>query len=361
MKITALKTHLVDVPLERPINTAIHSIRSVGCVLVNLETDVGLVGQGYLFTINAVRLKSFHEMVKGFEHQVVGRDPHYVTGIGASIWSEINPTGYAGVTVSALSAIDTACWDLVGKAAERPLHHIFGACRDRVRTYASGGLWLSQTIDELVDEAERFLQQGFRSMKVRVGLPNAASDFERVSAIRQVVGADIELLTDANQALTPKRAIRLGRMLEELNVSWLEEPVSVHDLAGQADVRRALDMPIASGETEWTRYGIKNSIEARAADILMPDLQRIGGLTEMRRAAALAEAYNMPISTHIFTEHSLSIAGSAANCISVEHMPWYAPLFNEEMEIIEGDIIIPLRPGCGFTFSETAIARYSLT
>lgn len=361
MKITALKTDLVDVPLARPIATAIHSIRSVGCVLVNLETDAGLVGQGYLFTINAVRLKSFHEMVKGFEHQVVGRDPHYVTGIGASIWSEINPTGYAGVTVSALSAIDTACWDLVGKAAERPLHQIFGACRDRIRTYASGGLWLSQTIDELVAEAQQFLQQGFRSMKVRVGLSDAATDFERVKAVRQAVGPHIELLTDANQALTPKQAIRLGRMIEELDVGWLEEPVSVHDLAGQAEVRRTLYIPIASGETEWTRYGIKNSIEARAADILMPDLQRIGGLTEMRRAAALAEAYNMPISTHIFTEHSLSIAGSAVNCISVEHMPWYAPLFNEKIEIVDGDIIIPERPGCGFTFNDAAIARYSLT
>ncbi|TIN19380.1 MAG: mandelate racemase/muconate lactonizing enzyme family protein, partial [Mesorhizobium sp.] len=158
----------------------------------------------------------------------------------------------------------------------------------------------------------------------------------------------------------PKQAIRLGRMLEELDIGWLEEPVSVHDLVGQAEVRNALDLTIASGETEWTRFGIRNTIEARAADVLMPDLQRIGGLTEMRRVAALAEAYSLPISTHIFTEHSLCIAGSAANCISVEHMPWYAPLFREEMKIVDGDIIIPVRPGTGFTFDEAAVTRFAI-
>ncbi|MDF3156569.1 mandelate racemase/muconate lactonizing enzyme family protein [Mesorhizobium sp. M7A.F.Ca.CA.001.09.2.1] len=360
MKITTLKTRLTDVPFANPITTAIHNMRSVGCLLVYLETDVGLVGQSYIFTLNAVRLKAFDEMVRGFSHRIVGQDPHYVTAINSAIWSEINPTGYAGVTISALSALDTACWDLIGKSADRPLHHLFGACRDRIRTYASGGLWLSQNIDELVNEAATFLDQGFRAMKVRVGKADPREDFERVRAVREAVGPSIELLADANQALTPKQAIRLGRMLEELDIGWLEEPVSVHDLVGQAEVRNALDLTIASGETEWTRFGIRNTIEARAADVLMPDLQRIGGLTEMRRVAALAEAYSLPISTHIFTEHSLCIAGSAANCISVEHMPWYAPLFREEMKIVDGDIIIPVRPGTGFTFDEAAVTRFAI-
>lgn len=360
MKITALKTRLTNVPFEKPITTAIHDMRSVGCLLVYLETDAGLVGQSYIFTLNAVRLKAFDEMVRGFAHRVVGRDPHFVTAINSSVWSDINPTGYAGVTISALSALDTACWDLIGKGVDRPLHYIFGACRDRVRTYASGGLWLSQSIDELVREAAGFLDQGFRAMKIRVGNSDSRKDFERVKAVREAVGPSIEILTDANQALRPKQAIRLGRMLEELDVGWLEEPVSVHDLVGQAEVRNALTMDIASGETEWTRFGIRNTIEARAADVLMPDLQRIGGLTEMRRVAALADAHSLPISTHIFTEHSLSIAGSAANCISVEHMPWYAPLFREEMEIVEGDILIPTRPGTGFTFDEAAVDRFAI-
>lgn len=359
MKITKLKTQLVDVPLEKPITTAIHDMRSVGCVLLRLCTDQGLTGEAYLFTLNAARLKAFDEMLKGFAHLVVDRDPHFVTKIWEDIWSEINPTGHKGVTIAALSTIDTACWDLIGKAAEKPLHHIFGACRDRIPTYASGGLWLSSSIDELQAEAKRFLNMGFRAMKIRAGSPERADDVARVKAVREVVGKDIGLMVDLNQGLTAKDAIRLGRDLEEFELDWIEEPVPAYDLDGHAHVTSSLATPIASGETEYTRFGIQAMIEKKACDILMPDLQRIGGLTEMRRVADLAHAHNIKISTHIFTEQSLSIAGSMANCISVEHMPWFAPLFNESLIIESGDILIPDRPGTGFTF-KSDLSKYAI-
>ena len=163
-------------------------------------------------------------------------------------------------------------------------------------------------------------------------------------------------MVDLNQALLPKQAIQLGRQLEEFNLVWIEEPVASHDFAGHARVVNSLDTDIASGETEYTRFGMQQMIENKACDILMPDLQRIGGLSEMRRVAALASANNMPISTHIFTEQSLSIAGSEENCISVEHMPWFKSLFNESMDIIDGEISIPQRPGTGFTFNEKIIS-----
>lgn len=359
MKITELKTFVVDVPFEKPVKTAIHHMRSVGCVCLQIHTDEGVIGEGYLFTLNAVRIKAFHEMVKGFEHQLIGRNPYYIEAIWESIWSEINPTGHKGVTISALSAIDMALWDLVGRALDKPLHHLFGACRDKIWTYASGGLWLSYTEDELVKEAQEFIDQGFRSMKIRVGHQDIKKDVARVKLIREAVGPDIELMVDANQSFTPKQAIQLGRRLEEFDIFWFEEPVAAYDLEGHAEVRSRLDMNVASGETDYTRYGMKDYIQSRACDILMPDLQRIGGLSEMRKTAALASAFNMPISTHIFTEHSLCIAGSAANCISVEHMPWYAPLFNEEMVIQDGYIEIPDRPGTGFTLNLDLLNKYS--
>jgi L-alanine-DL-glutamate epimerase-like enolase superfamily enzyme len=289
-------------------------------------------------------------MLRGLSEMAVGRDPHYVTALWEDIWTEINPTGHKGVTISALSAIDTACWDLIGKAAERPLHHIFGARRDRIPTYASSGLWLSYSLDELQAEAQVFLDQGFRAMKIRLGSASPANDIARVKAVRDVVGPEIGLLADINQGLSPKVAIRLGRALEPFNLVWIEEPVASHDLAGHARVSAALDTPIASGETEYTRFGMQAMIAAKACDILMPDLQRIGGLTEMRRTAALAHAHNLPISTHFFTEYSLSIAGSAANCMSVEHIDWFAPLFNEAIEMSGGDILIPNRAGTGYSF-----------
>lgn len=158
------------------------------------------------------------------------------------------------------------------------------------------------------------------------------------------------MLVDANQKFTPKEAIRLGRMLEQFEIAWFEEPVATHDVRGSAEVRTALDTTIASGETEYTRYGMKVLLDARACDVLMPDLQRIGGYTELRRATALAAAYDVPVSTHFFTEHSLAIAGSTSGCISVEHVDWFGPLFNESVELREGRVVLPDRPGTGFTF-----------
>ena len=149
-------------------------------------------------------------------------------------------------------------------------------------------------------------------------------------------------------------------MLIQFDLGWFEEPVLYHDLTGCAEVRAALDTPIAAGETEYTRYGMRDMLDAGAVDVLMPDLQRIGGLSEMRRVAALAAACDVPISTHIFTEYSLCIAGAEANCISVEHMPWNAPLFQEVMDIDAGEIAIPQRPGHGFSFDQQAIKRFSI-
>lgn len=351
MKITHFETRAINLPLPKPIKTAIHDMRSVGCILLSLKTDVGLTGEAYLFTLNAVRLKAFDEMLRGFEDIVIGRDPHYVTGIWEDIWREINPTGHKGVTISALSTIDTACWDLIGKQAEKPLHHIFGACRETIPTYASSGLWLSYSIYELQEEAQAFLDQGFTAMKLRLGSGDVKNDVARVQAVRNVVGEATGLLVDLNQGLTPKAAIRLGRALEEFKLIWIEEPVPAYDLKGHAQVTGALDTPIASGETEYTRFGMQGMIDKKACDILMPDLQRIGGLTEMRRVAALAHAHNLPISTHFFTHQSLSIAGSAANCISVEHVDWFDRLFNERLEIKDGNIALPKTAGTGFSFS----------
>ena len=357
MKITRLKTTLVEVPFDRPIKTALHDMRSIGCVLVELETDEGVIGESYSFTLNAVRLRALHEMILGFRHQVEGRSPYFVEAIWAGIWNEMNPIGHKGFSIAALSALDMACWDLIGKAANLPLHKIFGACREEVRTYASGGLWLSQSIETCLKEADEFINQGFRSMKIRLGSENIAEDVERVREIRNHVGDRVELLSDVNQALSAKQAIRLGRELEEFNLGWLEEPVAYHDLKGHAEVRAALTIPVATGETEYTRYGMRHIIEADAVDILMPDLQRIGGYTEFRRSAALAASHDIPVSSHMFTEHSLCIAASESNCISVEHMPWCSRLFNEEMEIRGGNIVVPDRPGTGFTFDRAEVKK----
>lgn len=353
MSVEALETRVVDLPLPRPMGTAIHRMRSVGCVLVTVRTTDGVEGEGFAFALNNDRLGSFTEMIRGLAPFVVGQDPRDVEKIFADIWAGLNAMGHKGVGIGALAAIDVALWDIVGKRAGMPLAKLFGGMRDRVDTYASSGLWLSDTVPELVAEAERFVEQGFRAMKIRIGSSRPADDIARVRAVRDAVGDDVDLLVDANQGLTPKQAVRLGRRLEEFDLVWFEEPVSYTDLEGHAMVRRALDTPIASGETEYTRFGMQQYLDAGAVDVLMPDLQRMGGFGEFRRAAALASTRNVSVSPHFFTEYSLSLAGSLPNCISLEHVDWFQPLFNEPLELVDGQLVVPDRPGTGFTFDRS--------
>lgn len=357
MKITNIKTVKVEVPLNKPLTTAIHKTDSLGCVAICIETNTGLVGENYVFALNKERLVVFEAMIKSLSHFLIDQNPIYVERIWEEMWRDCNPVGQKGISVSAISAIDTALWDLIGKQANMPLYQLFGACRDKVKTYASSGLWLSSSIDELIEEANSFVEQGFRSVKLRIGKQDPKEDVARVKALRESIGDDIEILTDANQSLSSRQAIALAHQLEPFNIGWLEEPVPAHDLQGHARILQAINIPVASGETDYTRFGMKSILDNGAVDVLMPDLQRIGGLSEFRKSAALASCYNIPISTHIFTEQSLSIAGSAANCISVEHVDWFAALFNETMQVQDGYILMPDAPGLGFTFNYDFIGQ----
>ena len=361
MKISTLSTQIVNLPFEKRITTAIHTMESVGCVLLTIETDEGVKGQSYLFTLNAHRIKVFNQVLIDFSHHIIGKNPQFVEAIWQDIWHKIDLEGRSQIAISALSTIDTALWDINGKVAKLPLHRLFGAFHSKIKTYASGGLWLSQSIDSLLLQASEFIDQGFRSMKVRVGSEDYLNDVERVKELRKAIGPDIELMADLNQGLSPKEAIRLGGKLEEYDLLWLEEPVASSDRKGHAEVKENLNIPIASGENEYTRFGIREMIEANACDVLMPDLQRIGGISEMRKVAHLAETYNLPISTHIFTEQSISVAASLKNCISVEHMPWFSGLFNEKIDIVNGYIEVPERHGIGFTFDDAYIKKFIYT
>ncbi|WP_425404945.1 mandelate racemase/muconate lactonizing enzyme family protein [Hwanghaeella sp.] len=358
MRVSGLSTAIVDVPLPKPIRSAIHVIKSATCVLVTVETDEGVSGEGLAFTINGARIKSIDAMIQDLEPMILGRDPHDTAGLWQQMWDALNFVGQKGVPIIAMSAIDTALWDIVGKAAGKPLHKLFGAARDKVPAYASGGLWMSLSLDELQQEARDFLSQGHTAMKVRVGKGPVAAQVERVEAVRDVIGYDIRLMADANQSLTAKEAIRLGRELERFDLTWFEEPVPCWDFEGHAEIRAALDTPLASGETEYTRYGMRQMIETKACDILMPDLERIGGFTEFRRSAALAAAFDIPVTPHLFTEYSLCLAGSLPNCFIVEHMPWFAPIYRESIQVKDGEIEIPDRPGHGFTFDPDAVDRF---
>ena len=357
MKVTRVETRCVTVKLDKPIGSALGQLHSFGCILVFVHCELGIVGENLIFTLNARRTRVLQSMVEEMADLVIGRDAGHIAGFWARAWRDINFLGHKGVPVVGISALDGALWDALGKMSNLPLYRILGGAQDRVPVYHSGGLWLSSSDKELVAEAERFAAAGFRAMKMRLGSLEPATDIARVRAVRTAIGPKIKLMADANQGLTESQAIRLGRALEEFDLTWFEEPLPAWDLDGLARVAAALDTPIASGETEYTRYGFRRMLELRSADILMPDLQRVGGVSEFIRVGHMAESYDIPVSSHLFPETSLQVLGALANTIYLEYMPWFSKLYNETIKFAEGQAIVPERPGWGFTFNQDYVSH----
>ena len=357
LQITDVVVHRLSVPLPRPVRTARHDHAHADTVAVEMRTDAGLVGAGYCFAFGARRARALAELVEDLAEVYVGRAPA-PQARHAEAWRALNFIGHAGPSLLALAALDTACWDLAARAVNLPLFRFLGGDRTRVPTYASSGLWIDGSVDALVREAEEFRTAGHRAMKMRIGRADPAEDVERVRIVREALGSDAALLADVNQGWDETTAIRVGRQLEEHDLYWLEEPLPYDDLAGCARVAAALDMRIATGETDYGSAGMKRHLEARAADVLMPDLQRMGGPTEFLRAAALCHAWQQPVSSHLFTETSAHLLAATPNALILEHMGWWEPLFTEPVTIDAGCVVLSERPGIGCELSQASLQRY---
>ena len=355
MKVTKVETLAVPMQMARPIGSALGELTGFGCILVMVHTDEGITGENLIFTLNNRRTKVLVQMVEDLADVIVGFDAGHIAGFWARAWTSINFLGHKGVPVVGISAIDGALWDALGKSRNMPIYRLLGGAKNRVPAYHSGGLWLDRSKQALVEEALSFKEAGWTAMKMRLGLADPREDIARVRAVRDAIGPGIKLMADANQGKTESEAIRLGRMLEEFDLTWFEEPLPAWDLEGLARVATALDTPIASGETEYTRYGFRRMLELRSADILMPDLQRVGGVSEFVRVAHMAESHDVPISSHLFPETSLQVLGGLSNSIFLEYMPWFSPLYNEALEFDNGEAIVTERPGWGFTFNRDKV------
>jgi len=359
MKITRVRPHLLAVPLPRPVRTAVHHIRAADNVLVEMETDAGAVGVGFCFAFGAHRARALHALVEDLIPLYEGQDPREPRARFEAAWRSINFLGHAGAAVMALAALDTACWDLAAQAAGLPLFRFVGGARDRVPAYASSGLWLDYSADELVAEAQRFLAQGHRAMKMRLGR-SPKEDLERVRLLREAIGPDVKLLADVNQGWDEPTAIRVGRELEPFGLYWLEEPLPYEDLEGCSRVAAALTTPVATGETDYGSLAMKRHLELKAADILMPDLQRMGGVTGFLKAATLCEAFHTPVSSHLFMEASSHLIAAAPNGLILEHMQWWQELFAEPLPVVDGQVLVPDKPGIGLALNRKAVERFSV-
>lgn len=362
MKIASYEATILRVPEDDPLaDMPEEAGRLRPIVILRLRTDSGIEGIGV--TLYGGRLtRALHAAVEDLGAAIVGEDPMRIEHIVARLRAGTGDAcGPGGIFTLALSAIDTALWDIRGKALDQPLWKLLGGHRDRVATYASGSLRRGLTDAQARQAAGILVRKGFKAMKTQMALPGnptPAEEARRVRVVREAIGPDITLMCDINQRWRPEQAIDFGSRIEDVGLFWLEDVTAHDDYAGLARVTAALKTPVAGGEYVWGIVPFRHMIEARSVDIVMIDLARVGGVTQWMKVAGMAEAFNLPVVSHVMPEILLHMVAACPNGLTVEYMPWMLALYEETPAIEDGMLVLPHKPGLGLTFDEKAIARF---
>ncbi|HEX2033561.1 MAG TPA: mandelate racemase/muconate lactonizing enzyme family protein [Chloroflexota bacterium] len=358
MKITEITTTQFALPpLQRPYWNSIIRTTTRGFSRVEVHTDEGMTGLAF---------GGHRSHILGrFQELLIGQDPLCIEACWDRLYAHNRKPVAKGEYISAMGVIDIALWDLRGKALGQPCWKLMGGHRQRVPVYAAGGYYEEgKGIAELVAEMEGFLSHGYRAVKMKVGWPGAGlkHDAERVRAVREAIGPDVDLMVDVNNAWDASTAIRFGRMIERYEPYWLEEPTPADDYRGQAAICAALDTPVASGENEFTRWGFRDLIEAKAVDIVQADPRTCGGFTEWLKIAALSAAYHLPMAPHGGPHVGAHCVGAVANGLIVESyvhsIQSHLNEFVAPPNISNGYVTLPDAPGLGLVWDEGAIKRH---
>jgi L-talarate/galactarate dehydratase len=362
MKIAGFEAIALKVPEDDPLaNMPEEAGRTRPAVALRLRTDSGIEGIGV--TLYGKMTRTLHTAVEELAALTVGEDPMRIEAILAKLRNNSGDAGPGGIFTLALSAIDPALWDIKGKALDQPLWKLLGGHRDRVPTYASGSLRRGLTDKQAQQAAETLLKKGFTEMKTQMALlgnPTPADEVRRVKVIRDVIGPDIKLMCDINQRWRPEQAIDIGHKVEEAGVGlfWLEDVTAADDYQGLARVTAALKTPIAGGEYVWGIAPFRQMIQAHSVDIVMIDLARVGGVSQWMKVAGMAEAFNLPVVSHVMPEMLVHMVAACPNGLTVEYMPWMVALYQETPKIEKGQLVLPHKPGLGLTFDEKAIKSF---
>ena len=359
LKIKGIRVRAVVAPMKRPLATASGSIKIAPLLLIDLHTDAGITGRAYLFGIGAHHLPPIAKLVEAMGEMIKG-DALAPFEIEKKLRARHTLLGVHNVVLFAMSGIDMAAWDALGQAFGQPLVRLLGGAPRPVRAYNSKGLGI-MPLKQLVREAIELVSEGFNAVKLRLGRPEARDDIEALRAVKKALGTKVTLMVDFNQGLTVSEALRRGRMIdEEGGVFWIEEPVRADDFAGNARVAREVATPIQIGENFMGPEQMAQALAAGACDYVMPDAQRIGGVTGWMRAAALAQGAGLEMSSHLFPEASCHLLAVTPTCHWLEYVDWADPVLEEPAELKNGHVLIPQRPGIGMRWNEKAVRRYAL-
>ena len=354
MQIDRIRAHIVQLPADEPLaDGELVAGATRDLVVVKIRSKDAIEGIGVTFFGGAMT-GALQRAIEELGAQVVGEDPRQVERIVDKLRLAAGSSGPAGIFTLALSAIDTALWDIRGKALGLPVAKLLGGFRDRVPAYASGALMRSLSLEQVTTAARRLVERGWPAMKTQLALPGHTSpdiEVERIRRIREVVGASTQLMCDINQRWHVHQAISIGERLEPYRLHWLEDVTACDDYAGLARVTQRLVTPIAGGEYVYGINPFRHMLEARSVDIVMIDLVRVGGITQWMKVAALAEAFNLPVVSHLIPEVHLHLVAAVPTGEIVEYMPWTRQLFEDPPLPAKGMLTVPATPGLGLTFT----------
>lgn len=376
MKITDVITHQLLVNVDEPFTSSRGWFyKTKGALVVEIVTDEGIIGWGDCYGPAAVNKAIVDTVLRA---SLIGRDPFDVEVIWEELYNKVKDYGLTGMTISAISGVDIALWDIVGKAVGKPIHKLIGgAFRTELQAYATGLYFkdMDRLNEQAVAEARGYVDQGFKAIKMKIGLGSQTKDIDRVAAVRDAIGNDIQLMVDANHCFTVPQAINIGRELEKLGVHWFEEPISPEDLDGYVEVTRKLDMAVAGGENEFTKFSFRRILEKRAMDIVQPDVCAAGGITECKKIAALAQAHAIQCVPHAWgtaiglaaTMHFLASLPNTPPCLvpqppMLEYEQTFNP-FRDELSStalthVGGIVHVPTGPGLGIEIDRAVLDKY---
>ncbi|MPZ52662.1 MAG: hypothetical protein GEU79_08000 [Acidimicrobiia bacterium] len=355
--ITSLDIHPLALPLRRPISSALGTYTDMNCVLVYVHTDDGPSGCGFTMGLGGAWSNAVATYIRDeLAPLAIGGDALRPEALWDRLWGRNKARMRAGLGVWALSAVDIACWDIVGKVADLPVNNLLGGHRQEIPVYGSGG-WHELSDEELLSECRAYAEQGISAYKYKIGTDR---DRERTAFLRKEMGDDFVLLADANQKYNVREAIEVSRMLADYAVTWIEEPVAADSVHDMAEVSAAGVVPVAAGENVYFRWGFRDLCMQSAAAYLQPDVARCGGITEFRKISTLAEAFTLNLSSHLCHELSLSLVGASPRGWMVEYTELLpADLFTNPFEVVNGSMSVPEDAGHGVDFVPEAVTRFS--
>ncbi|HEX7250043.1 MAG TPA: enolase C-terminal domain-like protein [Burkholderiales bacterium] len=357
LKIRDIRVRAVAAPMKKPLATSIHTVSEAALVLIDLQTDGGIVGRSYLFAVGRHNLKPIAALVEAMAAMVKG-DEVAPFDLEKKLRAKYALLGVHNIVLFGIAGIDMAAWDAYAQALGQPLARVLGAKPRPIPAYNSKGLGLLP-LKDIPKEAGELVEEGFSAVKLRVGRPAAEEDLKAIRAVKKELGPGMRLMVDFNQGLSVAEALKRGRMIDaEGGVDWIEEPIRADDFVGAARLARELATPVQLGENFMGPEQMAQALAAEACDFVMPDAERIGGVTGWMRAAALAQGAGLEMSSHLFPEVSCHLLAATPTCHWLEYVDWADAILEEPVQRKHGQVLVPETPGVGMKWDEKAVKRY---